>query len=109
VSSSDRDRVFLRGSGGTTAVARNIISGNASDGVQILGGSNGNKVEGDFLGPDRTGTVAKPNGGNGVVIGGGASGNTIGGPDATYRNMISGNANNGVVVSDGGTTGNTIP
>ena len=43
--------------GGTTAAARNIISGNAYAGVEIHD-ANDNVVEGDFIGTDVTGTVA---------------------------------------------------
>jgi hypothetical protein len=54
--------------GGTSAGVHNVISGNASDGVS-LGGS-GNLVEGNFIGTDRGGSAAVPNGGAGVALGG---------------------------------------
>ena len=43
--------------GGTTAGARNVISGNGQDGVQIdYANSTGNIVEGNYIGTDATGT-----------------------------------------------------
>ena len=76
--------------GGTVAGARNIISGNTSDGVTI--GGLGSRLEGNFIGVDITGTVALGNGGSGVVAGNGA---LIGGTTAAARNVISGNGGNG--------------
>ncbi len=97
--------------GGTTASARNIISGNADSGVEISG-ANANLVEGDYVGTDITGTVALGNNlsgdGNfsGVAIDGGASVNTIGGLTATpgtgAGNIISGNTVAGVFVNSAG-------
>jgi Calx-beta domain-containing protein/VCBS repeat protein/carboxypeptidase family protein len=77
--------------GGTTAGARNIISGNGQDGIGIDGsaGSN-NTVQGNYIGVDVTGAVALGNGMNGISITD-ASNNLIGGSTAQARNVISGN------------------
>jgi len=93
--------------GGTTAAARNLISGNSGDsgdplqpydpdllingaGIIIDGaGSAGNVVEGDFIGTDVAGTRSVPNY-SGVILFG-TSGNTIGGTAPGAGNVISGN------------------
>ena len=81
--------------GGTTAAARNLISGNGANGVHVTGVSaTGNKLEGNYIGTNVSGTAALPNAQNGVLIE--ASNNTVGGTDAGARNLISGNIQSGV-------------
>ena len=85
--------------GGTTAGARNVISGNSNDGVALdsIGGSSANNtVAGNFIGVDSTGQTALPNA-NGVIIVG-AFDNTIGGDTAGADNVISGNSLDGIIV-----------
>ena len=99
--------------GGTTAGARNLISGNTQYGVEIQGAgsptTSNNVVEGDYIGTDVTGTVAVGNG-IGVLLAG-ATDNTIGGTTAGARNVISGNGY-GVEIQDdfnnNGPTGNVV-
>jgi hypothetical protein len=102
--------------GGTTAAARNLISGNANQdaaiGVQISGPSTtGNVVEGNFIGTDITGTLPLING-FGVLLDQGAAGNLVGGTAAGAGNVIAFNGRAGVVVGDSAgdstTTGNAI-
>jgi titin len=96
--------------GGPTLLSRNIISGNAGDGVSITGsGVTGNLVAANFIGTNVGGTAQLPNGGNGVTISGGASSNLIGtnGFFAASQNVISGNAQNGILIT-GTATKNTI-
>jgi titin len=87
--------------GGTEPGARNIISGNDGEGIAIRG--NNNRVEGNYIGTDITGTVALPNAGDGITIAGGFGGpdhdNVIGGTEPSARNLISGNAGDGIRVS----------
>jgi hypothetical protein len=85
--------------GGPDPSQRNVISGNGSTGVTIGGGGN-NYVEGNFLGTDRTGTVAVPNGTYGVYLGN-AGISTIGGETAAHGNLISGNTTNGLLLFQG--------
>lgn len=82
--------------GGTTAAARNVISGNVNDGVAIDGMPSGpqttqNLVEGNYIGTDASGANLLGNGGDGVVIETGATDNTVGGITAGAGNIISGN------------------
>lgn len=88
--------------GGTAPGARNIISGNSSTGVFIHGPDN--RVEGNFIGVDGTGTLPLGNHGDGVAISAsnGAHGNIIGGTVPGARNIISGNIGNGVGLSGDG-------
>jgi CSLREA domain-containing protein len=86
--------------GGTTAGARNIISGNDQIGVFIQGSlAASNSVQGNFIGTDVTGTIALGNTFSGVFVGG-APKNLIGGTTPGAGNVISGNAgpSNGVGV-----------
>jgi titin len=95
--------------GGTTAGARNVISGNSYEGVLLgFSGTALNVVEGDYIGTDYTGTKPLANGQDGVQIIGGAAYNTVGGTTAAARNVISGNAQHGVYITDSGTSYNVV-
>ncbi len=97
--------------GGTSAGARNVISGNTGDGVFINGSAapyaTGNKVQGNYIGLRPDGTAAIPNTLNGVEISflntTTAVLNTIGGTAAGAGNVISGNGINGVILVGPGT------
>jgi hypothetical protein len=101
--------------GGTSADARNIISGNASDGLEI-DGSSFNVIQGNYIGTDYTGTVAIPNDRDGIDINAdsatGSTDNIIGGTVPGAGNLIRGNTLNGVELRDdavvGATTTNSI-
>ncbi len=76
--------------GGTTAAARNIISGNTLAGVALqTAAATGNQVVGNYLGVNAAGTSAIANQ-DGVRLDA-CSGNTIGGTTAGAGNLISGN------------------
>ena len=93
--------------GGTTAGAGNIISGNGGSGIDIIGiGTNGNIVQGNFIGTTALG-AALANYINGVRIEAGASGNIIGGTAAGAGNIIAFNPK-GVVVTSNTAVGNAI-
>lgn len=95
--------------GGTSAGARNLISGNSFDGVVISGSSTtANPVEGNYIGTDLTGTLALGNGRDGVLIYQGANGNTIGGKFSTASNIISGNGRAGVHINGSGSSNNAV-
>ena len=98
--------------GGTTAAARNVISGN-SNGVFVDGfasGANNNAVLGNYIGVDAAGTGDLGNDGYGVTIlaTAGTTGNVVGGSLAGARNVISGNGVDGVSISGATATGNTV-
>ena len=93
---------------GATFDTANTISGNEGDGVRISG-SDSNLVQGNYIGVNDGGGAAIANSISGVAIVSGASDNTIGSdtdPDA--GNIVSGNAETGVLLAGSGTTGNTV-
>src|SRR5215831_15815525 len=95
--------------GGTSATARNLISGNSGSGIEIIGSATTNHLlRGNFIGTDVNGTAVLANGGNGVVISGGANTNTIGGTIFGAGNVISGNSGLGVFITSTGTTANSV-
>src|SRR5262245_15107308 len=99
--------------GGSVAGAGNVISGNAWAGIWIAGmGTDGNVVAGNFVGTNQAGTAAVPNNNDGILVYSGATNTRIGtdgdGDGDTFeRNVISGNAIQGVTVG-GSTTNHTV-
>jgi parallel beta-helix repeat protein len=89
--------------GGITAGARNVISGNGTNGIFItaaaagIGGSS--VIQGNYIGLDITGELPRGNGDNGILIIV-ASNNTIGGAAAGAGNVISSNVN--IQANEGG-------
>ncbi|HBB89167.1 MAG TPA: hypothetical protein DC047_16295, partial [Blastocatellia bacterium] len=78
--------------GGTTAAARNVISGNGGFGNISLGSNSSGAqatVQGNYIGTDVTGNFALTNPQAGISISG--SGNLIGGLVPGAQNVISGN------------------
>jgi hypothetical protein len=103
--------------GGTTAAARNIISGSSYYGIILSGtGASGNVVEGNYIGTGASGGMALGNHQGGILVNGGAQDNRIGtdgsGPaDLTERNVISGSSAagaNGIEIDGATTRGNVI-
>lgn len=88
------------GIGGVTAAQRNIVSGNAGDGLHIDGADADDAyVWGNRFGTNAAGTGALPNGGDGISIDG-ASASEIGGTVAGQGNLIAGNVGNGLSITD---------
>ncbi|MDB6108790.1 MAG: repeat-containing protein [Pedosphaera sp.] len=93
--------------GGGTPGAGNVLSGNAQNGVFIgVAGAGTNRVQGNFIGTDSTGTKAVGNSQAGIRVE--VPGNTIGGTDPALRNLISGNAQSGIFVFGAGASNNWI-
>ena len=86
---------------------RNLISGNAGNGVLIEDqGTENNTVSGNYVGTDTSGAAALPNGASGMDIG--APNNTIGGLTPTARNVVSGNGANGVMLAGSDSHNNIV-
>jgi hypothetical protein len=82
--------------GGALTAARNVISSNGSlntpgDGIR-LDTSDGNTIQGNYIGTDVSGAHALGNFGNGISILGLSHENQIGGTTPPERNVISANA-----------------
>ena len=93
--------------GGANALARNVISGNSQYGVFITdSNTTRNVVLGNCIGTDASGSNAVPNSLSGVIIGGGAASNVIGSTNSAGRNLLSGNTEYGIFLTN--TTGNVI-
>ena len=88
--------------GGSSAAHRNIISGNDDDGISIR--SSNNTIYGNWIGLS---TAATPlgNTGDGVALEGSAGANTIGGVSAGQSNRITSNGGRGVSVASGSNAG----
>ncbi len=94
--------------GGTTATARNLISGNDDNGLEINGSSaTGNMIQGNYVGTNVAGTGSLPNAGDGISINN-APTNTIGGATTGAGNLISGNNNDGLEINGSNATGNIV-
>ncbi len=108
--------------GGVLPSARNIFSGNGGSGVFLTGsGSTGNVIEGNFVGTNAAGTAGIGNTKMGIGIGPspndvGANNNTIGGTTNTNPgvscsgacNLISGNGQDGIFITDPSSYGQQI-
>lgn len=96
--------------GGTTAAARNVISGNVSVGIKVFDDTiTGTLIQGNYIGTNAAGTAAIPNG-DGVFLLRSYS-VLVGGTTAGAGNVISGNTGTGVNFANGGGVGgkgNTI-
>ncbi len=88
--------------GGTTAAARNVISGNTGQGL-VTSAITSVTLEGNDIGTNAAGTGLLGNSQNGIETEGGTTGITIGGTAAGAGNVISGN-NNGIFLPDSGIT-----
>ena len=90
--------------GGATAGARNVISGNSGDGITVAQSGAGNRILGNFIGTDKTGTQPVPN--NFGIDAYLTESIDIGGPAPGEGNLISGN--NQAIILNNGINGSVI-
>jgi CSLREA domain-containing protein len=91
--------------GGTVAGAGNVISGNLRYGV-LMSASNGNRIQGNFIGTDLTGTLDLGNVSTGIAVSFSSTDTLIGGTTIGSGNLISGNNWHGIELS--GTASSTM-
>ena len=88
--------------GGSNAGDTNVISGNGRGGVLFIdSGTSYNEVFGNYIGLNENGTAAVGNGVHGVIFRDGSSQNEVGGSEPGFGNVISGNAQVGVLFEAG--------
>jgi len=90
--------------GGDTVGAGNVVSGQSGDGIRVAGSNQ--VVQGNFIGTDASGTLARGNRNNGLAIFG--RNNLIGGSTSRAGNLISGNGATGLDINGNDATENTI-
>jgi len=93
--------------GGTEAGARNVISGNNANGIELSSsGTTGNVIQGNLIGTDLAGTHIVGNFASGIFLGN-APNNLLGTSDPGAGNLISGNGA-GVHFVGTGANGNSL-
>jgi hypothetical protein len=97
--------IFLIGSGsivgGVQDADRNVISGNTFTGMRVVTSSEGKRVEGNYIGTDPSGLLARGNGTGGIGSGVQILRTNIDTPESRHlflRNVISGNSGHGIVI-----------
>ena len=99
--------IYISKSAGSTLIGgggpdkRNVISGNMQHGI-YASVSDSNRIIGNYIGTDRTGTKSVPNGRDGKHSGitlSHSNYNLVGGTNEDTRNIISGNGRDGIHIS----------
>lgn len=113
--------------GGSTEADRNVVSGNVGNGIGITaqdgGVANNNKIYGNYIGTNASGTGPLANGGDGILVNhadgggpasaqstliGGSVGTTPNGLCSGECNLVSGNGANGIGLWHGGVSGSIV-
>jgi CSLREA domain-containing protein len=79
-----------------SSVIKGLVINRFTQGIEITGDAVANRIEGNFIGTDPTGTLARGNL-HGIVIDAGTSATVVGGSTPAARNLISGNNDTGVL------------
>lgn len=86
--------------GGTSANERNVISGNNQDGIRLTNGSDGNTIQGNYIGTRLDGTGKLANSDDGIEVNG-SDDNVIGSNStANGRNVIGGSGDHGILLNN---------
>jgi CSLREA domain-containing protein len=89
-----------------SSVIRGLVVNRFTRGIAVGGDSVANRIEGNFVGTDPTGTLDRGNNFHAVQISNGPSQNVVGGTTPAARNILSGNDESNLVVSN--SNGNQI-
>jgi titin len=106
--------IGTNGDGVSDSLEGNTISGNGGMGIMVRDpGTDGNIIAGNVIGLDRTGKIAVPNQWHGIKVESGAQYTRIGTngdgiSDREEANIISANANNGILFQFEGTSNNRV-
>ncbi|MEE9597348.1 MAG: choice-of-anchor Q domain-containing protein, partial [Acidiferrobacterales bacterium] len=92
---------------GSSIVRGFVINQFNAHGILLQTAGN-NAIEGNYIGTDVLGAAAAANGNDGVHLASGTNNNVIGGTGAGDGNVISGNTNDGILLTDAGTSNNRV-
>lgn len=81
--------------GGTSPAQRNVVSGNATQGIIVVGGATGMAIDGNYIGTDASGTQARGNELSGITLSFPLSGAVVGG---AAPNLVAFNGAAGILV-----------
>lgn len=82
--------------GGAASGARNVISGNDQDGIELNSSATGATIQGNYVGLDATGTIGLGNTSTGINTSGVDA--IVGGTASGAENVVSDNGNGGILV-----------
>jgi hypothetical protein len=94
------------GTANGTVIRALAVNRFARRGIVLL--SDGNRVQGCYVGTNTNGTLSLPNGWDGVAVLAGSANNLIGGTGTAARNVLSGNNRAGLLIAGAGATGNRV-
>jgi hypothetical protein len=84
----------------SNSVIKGLVVNRFAEGITVGGDSVANRIEGNFVGTDPTGTLDQGNTFDGVAIADGPSETVVGGSAPAKRNVISGNGRLGILLVD---------
>ncbi len=104
VGNSQKTRIGTNADGLFDVAERNVVSGNAQEGIQIEGSASSTVVAGNFVGFDSSGALPLGNGSSGIYSGvlvwGNATNTRIGGTNAVEGNSVAFNSGSGLWMPD---------
>ena len=87
--------------GGSTAAARNVISGNQAEGIDVTSPAGSNTIQNNYIGTTASGTAAMGNGSDGIEI-------ILSSSNQILNNLLSGNGGRGIHLNGTTSTSNVV-